>query len=186
MTTVELARFRHDAGVGRVDAVDVAVDLADVGVEGGGERDGRRVGAAATQRGDVAGVAVESLEARDDDDRALVERFTQADRRDVDDAGGAVRGIRDHARLAAGERARLEAHRVDRHRQQRHGDALAAREQHVELARGGDRRDLRREVEQLVGGVAHRAHRDDDVVPGAARVDDALRDALDALRVGDG
>ena len=35
-------------------------------------------------------------------------------------AGGAVRGIRDHAGLAAGERARLEAHRRDRHRQQRH------------------------------------------------------------------
>ena len=43
-----------------------------------------------------------------------------------------------------------------------------------------------REVEQLVGRVAHRAHGDDDVVPGTARVDDALGDALDALGVGDG
>ena len=50
----------------------------------------------------------------------------------------------------------------------------------------GDRRDLRGEVEQFVGGVAHGADRDDDVVPGAARVDDALGDALDALGVGDG
>ena len=33
-----------------------------------------------------------------------------------------------------------------------------------------DRRDLVREVEQLVGGVAHRADRDDDVVAGLARV----------------
>ena len=91
-TCVELLRLRHDARVGREDAVDVAVDLADVGVERGGERDGGRVGAAAAERRDVAGVAVEALEAGDDDDRALVERFAQADRRDVDDARGAVRG----------------------------------------------------------------------------------------------
>ena len=160
----QLLRFRHDARVGGEDAVDVAVDLADVGLERRREGDGGRVGSAAAERRDVAGVAVEALEAGDDDDRALVERFAQPNGRDVDDARGAVRGIRDHARLATGERARLEAHRVDRHRQQRHRDALAAREQHVELARRGDRGDLCGEVEQLIGGVAHRAHRDDDVV----------------------
>jgi hypothetical protein len=46
-------RLRDDARVGGEDAVDVAVDLADVGVEGGGERDRRRVGAAAAERRDV-------------------------------------------------------------------------------------------------------------------------------------
>ena len=100
-TCVELLRLRHDAGIGGEDAVHVAVDLAHVGLERGGERDGGRVGAAAAERRDVAGVAVEALEAGDDDDRALVERFAQADRGDIDDPGGAVRGIRDHARLAS-------------------------------------------------------------------------------------
>ena len=42
------------------------------------------------------------------------------------------------------------------------------------------------EVEQLVGGVAHRGDGDDDVVARLAGLDDALRDPLDALRVGDG
>ena len=42
------------------------------------------------------------------------------------------------------------------------------------------------EVEQLIGRVAHRADGDDDVVAGTAGGDDALRDSLDALRVGDG
>src|SRR5690606_19503122 len=41
------------------------------------------------------------------------------------------------------------------------------------------------EVQQLVGGVAHRADGDHDVVTAAACVDDTLRDALDALRVRD-
>ena len=59
-------------------------------------------------------------------------------------------------------------------------------EQHVELARRRDRRDLVREVEQLVGRVAHRADGDDHVVARLAGLDDALGDALDALRVGDG
>ena len=48
------------------------------------------------------------------------------------------------------------------------------------------RADLLGEVEQLVGGVAHRRHGDDDVVAGLAGVDDALGDPLDALGVGDG
>ena len=47
---VELARFGHDPRVGREDALDVGVDLADIGVERGRERDRRRVRAAAAER----------------------------------------------------------------------------------------------------------------------------------------
>ena len=181
----ELARARHDAGVGGEDAVDIAVDLAHVGVEGRRERDGGGVGAASPERGDVTRFAIEPLESGDDDDRALIERLAQANRGHIDDAGGAVMLGRDQAGLTAGERSRLETHRVDGHRHERHRDALAARQQHVELAGRRDRRDLGREIEQFIGGVTHRADGDDDVVPGAARVDDALRDALDALGIRD-
>ncbi len=65
---------------------------------------------------------------------------------------------------------------VDRHGQQRHRDALSAGEEHVELARRGNRGDLVGELEQLVGGVAHGADRDHDVVTGTTGVDDALGD----------
>ena len=51
---VQPARLGHDARVGGVDAVDVGVDLAVVGLERGGERDRRGVRAAAAERGDVA------------------------------------------------------------------------------------------------------------------------------------
>ena len=74
----------------------------------------------------------------------------------------------------------------DRHREQRHRDPLAGGEQHVELAPRRQRADLLGEVEQLVGGVAHRGHDDDHVVAGPSGVDDALRDALDALGIGHG
>ena len=58
-------------------------------------------------------------------------------------------------------------------------------EQHVELAARRHRAHLVREVEQLVGRVAHRRHHHDDVVAGLAGRDDALGDPLDALGVGD-
>ena len=70
----QLLGVRHDARIGGEDAVDVGVDLADVGVERRGQRDRRGVGAAAAERGDVFGVLADALEAGDDGDRALVER----------------------------------------------------------------------------------------------------------------
>jgi hypothetical protein len=70
----ELLRVRDDAGVGGVNAVDVRVDLAEVGLERGGERDGGEVGTAAAERGDLR-LRRFALESGDDDDIAGVEQF---------------------------------------------------------------------------------------------------------------
>ena len=70
---VELAGGRHDPRVGGEDAVDVAVDLAHVGAERGGERDRGGVGGAAAERGDVLGVLGDALEAGHDRDRAVAD-----------------------------------------------------------------------------------------------------------------
>ena len=67
----QLARVGDDPRVGAEDAGDVGVDLADLGVEGGGEGDRGRVGAAAAERGDVAAVGRDALEAGDEDDPVL-------------------------------------------------------------------------------------------------------------------
>ena len=87
---VEAAGVGHDARVGGEDAVDIGVDLADVGIHRGGERDGGRVGAAAAERGDVLGVRADALEAGDDRDVARDRAPTRIRRRDVDDARLAV------------------------------------------------------------------------------------------------
>ena len=58
----------HDARVGGEHAVDVGVDLADVGAERGRQRDGGGVRAAAAERGDVLRVLADALEAGDDRD----------------------------------------------------------------------------------------------------------------------
>ena len=133
----QLAGVGDDPRVGAEDAGDVGVDLADVGVERGGQRDRGGVGAAASQRGDVAAVGRDTLEAGDEDDPVLLQRLPDAVGADVDDPRLGVGGVGDDARLRAGQRDRLVAHVVDRHRAERAGDPLAGREQHVHLA--GDR-----------------------------------------------
>ena len=65
LMVVQPPRLGHDARVGGVDAVDVGVDQALGGLHRRGHRHGRRVAAAAAERGDVA-VAVDALEAGDD------------------------------------------------------------------------------------------------------------------------
>ena len=172
-----------DARIGGEDAVDVGVDLADVGLQRGGQRDGGGVRAAAAERGDVLGVLADPLEAGDQHDRALGQRLAQPVRVDLHDPRVAVLGRGDHAGLRAGERAGLRAERVDGHRDQRVGDPLTRGEQHVHLARRRRRGHLLGEVEQLVGGVAHGRHDHDDVVALLVRADDPLGDLLDPVRV---
>ena len=157
---VELARARQHAGVGGEDAVDVGVDLADVGAEGGRERDRGRVRATAAEGGDVLRRLADALEAGDDGDVPGVERALDAPGGDVDDPCRAVGVVGDDAGLAAGERPGLGPELGDRHGHEGHRDALARGEEHVELARGRRGRHLLGEVHQLVRGVAH--GRDDD------------------------
>ena len=91
---VQLRGVRHDPRVGGEDPVDVGVDLADVGLQCGGQRDGGGVRAAAAQRGDVLGVLADALEAGDQRDVALVQRGPDPAGGDVDDPRLAVRRSR--------------------------------------------------------------------------------------------
>ena len=182
---VELASGRDDARVGGEHAVDVAVDLAHLGVEGGSQRHGGGVRGPAAERGDVLGVLRDTLEAGDDRDVALVDGLLDPAGRDVDDLRLAVRAVGDDAGLAAGEGPRALAEVGDRHRHQRHRDPLAGGQQHVQLARRRERAHLLGEVAQLVGGVAHGGDHHDDVLAGLLGGDDALGDSLDAVSVGD-
>jgi hypothetical protein len=79
-------------------AVDVSVDLAGLGPEGGCQGDGRRVRAAAAERRDVV-VGRDALETGDEDDLLCVQRLVDAARADVDDLRLAVRRVGDDAGL---------------------------------------------------------------------------------------
>ena len=179
------AGARHDPRVGAVDAVDVGVDLAVVGAQGRGQRDRRGVGGAATQRRDVLGGLRHALETGDDDDAALLQGTHDAARGDVDDARVAVGGGGEDACLGTGVADGLDPEVGQGHRQQRSRLAFSRGQQHVQLAGLRLRRDLQREVHQLVGGVTHRRDDDDDVVPFRARPGDPPGHALDGLGIRD-
>ena len=181
---VELPGVVHDPRVRAEDAVHVGVDLADVGAQRRGQRDRRGVRAAAAQRGDVPRVLADTLEAGDQHDATLVERGLQPSRRDLDDLRVAVGAGGDHAGLRAGERAGLRAQRFDCHGHQRVGDALAGGQQHVEFARRRDGAHLLGQVQQVIGGVAHRRDHHDDVVALLFGLHDAFGDPADPVGIG--
>ena len=91
---MELPRAGNEARVGGEDAVDVGVDLARVRAEGGGERDRRRVGAPAPERGDVV-IGRDPLETGDEDDAVGVERLMDSVRAHLDDLRLPVDGVGD-------------------------------------------------------------------------------------------
>ncbi len=174
----------HDARIGRVDAVDVAVDLAALGPER--RREGHRggVAAAATERRDLAAVA-HALVTRDDDDATARQLVLDAVGAHLEDARVEVAVVGDDAALRAGEADRVGAARVDGDGQQRHGDPLARRDEHVELAPRRLGRHALGQLEQPVGGLAHRADDDHDVVARLLRGHDPVGHGADLLHVGD-
>ncbi len=165
--------------VGRVDALDVGEDLTAVGAQCGGQRDGGRVGAAAAERGDLVDRR-DALEAGDEDDLALVESGVDALGPNLDDLRLGVRGVGDDPGLRAGQRDRLVAEILDRHLGQGARDALADRDQHVHRPRLRPIRDPVRELDELVGRVAHRGEDGDDAAALLLGGDDPPRHGLQA------
>ena len=83
--------------------------------------------------------------------------------------------VGDDAGLAASEADRVAAALANRHRQQRHRDALAG-EQHVQLAPVGVGGDLLGQRQQVVGRISHGGNHDHDIVAELPRPHDPLCD----------
>ena len=171
---------RHDVRIGRVDAVDVGVDLAGIGVERGRDRDAGGVAAAAAERRDVA-LLVDALEPGDHRDLAGGERVLDRLAVDRHDPRARERAVRHDLALVAEERARLAAGGADRERDEADRDLLAGRDDHVDLAVVRILLELAGELEQAVGLARHRGHDDRDLVALALRREAARRDVLHAV-----
>ncbi len=176
------ASIRDFMGIGRVDTIDVGVDLT-VRAESRRESDGSGIGTTAAERGDLTLVA-DTLKSSDDDDVPGRELVLDPKRSNLDDPGATVLMVGDDAALRTRETDRLVTARVDGNGQQRHGLAFASAEQHVELAEWrilGEGVGLR---QQPVGGLAHRRDHDDDRL-GLGPGHNAGRNLLQAVMVGD-
>ena len=174
--------------VGGEDAVDVGVDLADVGAERGGERDRGGVGAAAPERRDLA-ARRDALEAGDDHDRCRRRaRSRMRGARISTILAPCVRGVGDDAGLRAGEArspgardrespsraARIEIRSpAESSMSSSRGSGVCARPRARERAARRSRRPWRETTTTTSS-------------PSSPRRDDAASDGLDPLRVGDG
>ena len=158
---VQLVGGGHHAGVSRVHAVHVGVNLAQIGVERRCDGHRRRIRPPPAQGGDIV-VLVQPLEAGDDDDAPLVQLRPDALPLHPLDAGVSVAGVGAEARLPAGERHHREAHALDGHGAQGAGDLLAGGQQHVQLPLRGGGVDLGGLLNELVRrvplGGQHRHH----------------------------
>ena len=96
---MRLRVLRPRRGIGRVDPVDIAVDLA-IGVEGGREGHRRRVGATAAEGGHFALVR-DPLETTDDHHVAGRELVEDPKRTHLHDAGTSVLMVGDDPTLAS-------------------------------------------------------------------------------------
>ena len=160
---LELARARHDARVGGVNAIDVRVNLAKVGLERRGQGDGRQVRTAAAQRGDLPFGSL-SLKTGDDDHVALIEQLMDLLGGDVLNLGLGVNAIGDDARLRAGQRHGRDIQGMQRHGRERDGGLLAGGQEHVHLALAGQRHDFLGQLDEIVGHAAHGGNDHDDLV----------------------
>jgi hypothetical protein len=177
---VEPARLGLDARIGGVNAVDVSVDLALVGLERRGKRDAGRVRAAAAERGDTT-VGRDALEAGDHRDDAGLAVLDQTRAIDLLDARLHMRRVGLDRHLPAGIRAALHAEFAERQRQQADRHLLAGRGDLVELALTAACVDRARELEQAIGFARHRRDDDDDLMPLLLPGRHFARDMLDAL-----
>ena len=183
---VELAGLVLDPGVGGVDPVDVSVDVAALGVEGGGEGHCRGVRSAAAERGDAV-VFGDPLEARDHGHaHALAELGEDIVRRDrLDPGGGMHAGCLDR-HLPALPAARRDVHFLQPKRHQPGGDILARADNGIVFARVVEGRGFLDPTDKLVGPARHRRDDDDHVIAVGHFACDALRGPGDPVERGDG
>ena len=170
----------NDARVGRVNPVDVGVDQALIGFQCGSERDSRRVGAASTQRGDVAAF-VDPLKSGDHDDRSAIEILANLFLVDIQDPRLIESAIGQHVHLCTGIAFCFQPTVEQCHRKQPDGDLLAGRSDDIEFARIRDLLHLLRQIDQAVGLSAHRRDDDDQLMAGAMPLFEAMRHIADAL-----
>src|SRR3984957_18561547 len=132
---VEPARLGNHARVGGIDAIDIGIDIAAVGLDRGGDRHRRGVGTAASQRGDSPGLRIDALEAGDHGDfLAVLEAVDQLGAVDLENPRRrvGVAGLdRDLPTLPG---TCVNADRLQRDREQPRGNLFAGRHHGVIFA----------------------------------------------------
>ena len=134
----DLAKFlciSHDARIACEDTIDVSKNLADIRVQGAGQRDGRQVRAAPAKRGCFSFWSL-TLETGNDHNIIVRQQLMNLFWTDVRDPRSGVVAIGQNSRLGARQRDGSSAQRVHRHGGQGGGSILSGCEQNIELTLG--------------------------------------------------
>jgi hypothetical protein len=184
---VEPPRLGNHARVGRIDAIDIGVDIAAVGMDGGGNCHGRSVGTATPQRGDSIGLRIDALEAGDDRDLfAVPESVDDLGAVDLENSRRSV-GVGGPDRdLPALPGTGLYTDRLQGDGQQSGGDLFARSHYGVVFAGVMHRRRIAAPFHQFVGLAGHRRHHHRDVMAGVYFAFHMTRDVADPVDIGDG
>ena len=179
----QFAGLAGSARVGGVDARDISVNVAAVGLQRRRQGYRRGVRPAAPQGGNVL-VGREALKAGDDDQPPL--RQFAADPVGIHgaDAGLAVGVVGADARLRPAQADGVVAQIPQCHRQQRDGHQLAGGQQQVQFPRVRFPGHGVRQANQLVGGIAHSGYHGDHLMAGIVDGRQAARHSDDFGGVG--
>ena len=182
---LEFAGVFHDSGIGGVNAVNVSVDLALVGLECASECDGSEIGAAAAQGGNAA-VGGDALKTGDDDDLAGGEVGLDIGGVDALDLGLGVDIVGNDAGLRTSVGNGGHAETVKGHGGEGDGLLFADGEELVHLALVGIIAHGFGAGDELVGDTGAGGDDDDDLVAVFAVTLDAGGDFFNAFDVTDG
>ena len=182
---VHAPRLRHDARIGGVNAVNVRIDVAAVGLDRRRDGDGACVRAATSERRDPPGFTVHALKARDDGDFTAAEAFDDARAVDRFDPRRAMRGVGVDRRLPAEPRARGHPRLLQRHREKPGRHLFSRGDDGVIFALVAKRRRLLAPGDKLIGLAGHRRDHHSDLTPSIHLALHMARDIVDAFDSGD-
>ena len=182
---IHLASLGHQARISGENTGDVGVELAGIRIERMGKGDGRGVGAASTEEGDIV-IGRHALTATDD--RNLAGRHCSGDavRVDLENLGVAMRRVGQKSGLAPGERLALDTQVGERHRDERAGLAFTTGDEHVHFTAGLRRAHVVGKTEEFIGLFAHGRHDQHDLIAALHTTGGVVGDFADSVWGADG
>ena len=176
----QLACARDDARIGRVDTIDIGVDVTAIGLHRRRHRHRRRVRTAAAERA-YSRLRIDTLKAGNDRDFARRQACVERGGIDLFDPRRGMRVRRADRQLPAEPASRRDACRLQRDRQQAAGDLFARRDDDIIFLRIVERRRLPAEADQPVGLARHRGDDDRNLIARRNLALHSRRDRTDAL-----
>ena len=174
-----------DPRIASVNAIHIGEDLANIGLERGGDGDGGEVGTATAERVDHA-VRGDTLETGDNEGFPLIKESAHQGGIHVEDAAAGVGAGGVDARLAAGDGGGVHTLLLEGHGDECDRLLLAGGQQHIEFALARVFRKLLGHLDETIGDAGHRGNHGDNLIALVAGAFHPGGDIADSVESADG